>query len=111
MGKQRNTPVHEPAWVEKTKAPEVLVVESSFALKALKNRLLSEKARQTVELRENLTNLKVRIENTICRLNEDNHVDEHLVSNAAGITASIARWNLTIDLLPVLELVDPEDTE
>lgn len=66
----------------------------------LKGRLQSEHERLATVLLSELQNLQVRVKQAIESLRDGKGLDAHLVVNAAGITESIARWNMVRDLLP-----------
>lgn len=66
----------------------------------LKSRLQKEHERVAAILLSELKNLQVRVNNAVESLRDGKALDAHLVVNAAGITESIARWNMVRDLLP-----------
>ena len=74
--------------------------DEEFLFSQLKNRLHSEHERVSATLLSELLNLQVRVKNAIESLRDGKGLDAHLVVNAAGITESIARWNMVRDLIP-----------
>lgn len=82
--------------------------DPTFILNFLDNRLRREKAGRAVELTHALVALRERVNSALVALAAGNSVDEHMIVSASGISAMIARWNLSIDLLPVLARVEPD---
>jgi hypothetical protein len=76
---------------------------SSFECEALHRRLLHERDRVRRDLLHEIKRLRDNLRSAEQRLGEGRTVDAHLIANAATMTESIARWNMTVDLLPFLE--------
>lgn len=68
-----------------------------------KRRLRQELDSREHQILSTLRHLSRGLEAATDRVKDRESIDEHLIANAASLTAEIARWNLTLDLLPHLE--------
>lgn len=68
--------------------------------KHLKSTLRTRDLNVRVVLRHGLEQLKIRVERALSDLEAEEQIDEHLIVNASGLTADIAKWNLIRDLHP-----------
>jgi hypothetical protein len=55
------------------------------------------------ELVDGLKDLLLRGERALQALTAGEKVDEHLIANRVSLTADISRWNLMIDLSPMID--------
>jgi hypothetical protein len=69
----------------------------------VQRRLQSERTMAEHLLRSDLALLIQRSANALKALDDGRPIDAHLIANSVMITADITRWNLAIDLLPILE--------
>lgn len=67
-----------------------------------KIRLDVERDSIKLRLRAELTNHRIRVDRAIAALDGGEQIDDHLIANAAMLTAYIARWNLVRELAPLV---------
>jgi hypothetical protein len=64
-------------------------------------RLQHEIDRARTELVADLKFLAAEVANAMLAVNAGTRINAHIIANAAMISASIARWNLALELLPL----------
>ena len=66
-------------------------------------RLTHEKSGGAAALRSELVRLRDNVNNALKALDDEERIDEYLISNSVMITALVAKWNLVRDLIPMAD--------
>jgi hypothetical protein len=80
----------------------------SAALNLLVTRMGQERTRAAAELTSGITSLIHKLAAAMKDIQAGRSVDAHLIANATMLTETIARWNLTLDIAPIVDEVGKE---
>lgn len=75
----------------------------SVMLRMLASKLSVDKDAARLHLESQLRSLSQEVESARKSLADGSRLNEHLIVNASGLSALIARWNMLLDLGPYMD--------
>lgn len=79
--------------------------ENDIALRALRSRMELERKSAARNLCSEMEILQIRLKQAMSDVEKGKTLNPHLIANAAMLTETIARWNMMLDLMPMVEQI------